>query len=76
MTRPKRILAGVGGLFILLLALLFILPLVFRDRIAQRVKTAVNENVNARVDWRDVNLTFFKHFPNLTLTLTEANDLA
>jgi AsmA-like protein len=71
MTRPKRILAGVGGLFILLLALLFILPLLFRDRIAQRVKTAVNENVNARVDWRDVGLTFFKNFPNLTLTLDD-----
>jgi hypothetical protein len=71
MTRPKRILAGVGGLFILLLALLFILPLLFRDRIAQRVKAAVNENVNARVDWRDVGLTFFKHFPNLTLTLDD-----
>jgi uncharacterized protein involved in outer membrane biogenesis len=71
MTRPKRILAGVGGVFILLLALLFILPLLFRDRIAQRVKTAVNENVNARVDWRDVGLTFFKNFPNLTLTLDD-----
>src|SRR6476660_2070445 len=71
MTRPKRILAGVGGLIILLLALLFMLPLLFRDRIAQRVKAAVNENVNARVDWRDVGLTFFKNFPNLTLTLDD-----
>jgi hypothetical protein len=71
MTRSKRILAGVGGLFVLLLALLFILPLLFRDRIAQRVKAAVNENVNARVDWRDVGLSFFRHFPNLTLTLDD-----
>ena len=37
----------------------------------QRVKTAVNENVNARVDWRDVGLSFFRDFPNLTLTLDD-----
>ncbi|HEV8456385.1 MAG TPA: hypothetical protein VGQ24_15945, partial [Gemmatimonadales bacterium] len=67
----KRVLAVVGGLFALVLVLLLVLPMLFRDRIAQRVKTAVNQNVNARVDWRDVGLSFFRHFPNLTLTLDD-----
>ena len=51
--------------------LLLVLPMLFRDRIAERVKTAVNQNLNARVDWRDVGLGFFRHFPNLTLTLDD-----
>ncbi len=71
MTRPKRLLAIAGGLIVFLLALLLVLPLLFRDRIAQRVKTEVNRSVNARVDWRDVGLGFFSNFPNLTLTLND-----
>src|SRR5882724_13522814 len=69
MKRPTRILAVTGAVIALLLLLLLALPLLFRDRIAERVKTAVNQNVNARVDWSDVGLSFFRHFPNLTLTL-------
>ena len=30
---------------------------------------AVNQNLNARVDWSDVGVSFFRHFPNLTLRL-------
>jgi AsmA-like protein len=71
MTRSKRILAGVAGVIVLLLVLLLVLPYLFRDRIAQQVKAAVNQNVNARVDWRDLGLSFFRHFPNLTLTLDD-----
>src|ERR1700675_1846498 len=69
MKRPTRVLAAVGALLVLLLTLLLVLPMLFRDQIAQRVKTAVNQNINARVDWSDVGLSFFRHFPNLTLTL-------
>jgi hypothetical protein len=69
MKRSTRILAILGALLALVLVLLLVLPFLFRDRIAERVKTAVNQNVNARVDWSDVGLSFFRHFPNLTLTL-------
>jgi AsmA-like protein len=65
----KRILVGLAVLLGLVLVLLLVLPMLFKDRIAERVKTAVNQNINARVDWSDVGLSFFRHFPNLTLTL-------
>jgi len=71
MKRSTRILAIVGTLAVLLVGLLIILPLLFRDRIAQRVKLEVNQTLDARVDWRDVGLTFFRDFPNLTLTLDD-----
>jgi AsmA-like C-terminal region/AsmA family len=71
MKRPTRILAAVGAVILLLLALLLVLPLLFRDRIAQRAKLEANRNLDARVDWRDVGLTFFRNFPNLTLTLDD-----
>src|SRR5262245_8586694 len=71
MRRPTRILAIVGALIALVLVLLLIVPFLFRDKIAARVKTAVNENLNARVDWRDVDLGFFRNFPNLTVSLDD-----
>jgi hypothetical protein len=71
MKRPTRILAIVGTLIVLLLALLVVLPLLFRDRIAQRAKVEVNRTLDARVEWRDVGLTFFRNFPNLTLRLDD-----
>ncbi|MGH7578718.1 MAG: AsmA-like C-terminal region-containing protein, partial [Gemmatimonadales bacterium] len=71
MTRRTRILALAGAPLVLLLALLVVLPLLFRDRIAERVKAEVNRTVEARVDWRDAGLTFFRDFPNLTLTLDD-----
>ncbi|MFL5519210.1 MAG: AsmA family protein, partial [Gemmatimonadales bacterium] len=71
MKRPTRILAVAGAVLALLLVLLLVLPLLFRGQIEARVKTAVNQNVNARVDWRDVGLSFLRHFPDLTLTLDD-----
>jgi hypothetical protein len=71
MKRPTRILAIVGTLIVLLLALLVVLPLLFRDRIAQRAKLEANRSLDARVEWRDVGLTFFRNFPNLTLRLDD-----
>src|SRR4051812_22942099 len=67
----KRTLAIVGGLLALILVLLLVLPMLVSGRIAERVKTAVNQNVNARVDWSHVGLSFFRHFPNPTLTLDD-----
>ena len=71
MRRRTRILAVIGGLIVLVVGLLVVLPLLFRDRIEQRVKTEVNRSVNARVEWRDAGLTFFRNFPDLTLRLND-----
>src|SRR3954470_8395864 len=67
----KRILAILGALLALLLVLLLVLPILFRDKIAARVKVAVNQNVAAKVDWSHVGVSFFRHFPNLTLRLDD-----
>src|SRR6266508_92839 len=71
MNRSTRLLAWAGALIALVLVLLLVLPLLFRDRIAARVKTEVNKSLDARVDWRDAGLTVFRNFPNLTLTLDD-----
>ncbi|MFL5546017.1 MAG: AsmA family protein, partial [Gemmatimonadales bacterium] len=67
----KRVFVIVGGLLALVLLLLLVLPLLFKNQIASKAKEAANRSVNARVDWRDAGLTFFRHFPNLTLRLDD-----
>jgi hypothetical protein len=69
MKRPAKIMAAIAALIALVLVLLIALPLLFRDRIAQRAKLEVNRNLDARVDWRDVGLSFFRSFPHLAVTL-------
>ncbi|MFL5472269.1 MAG: AsmA-like C-terminal region-containing protein [Gemmatimonadales bacterium] len=64
----KRVFVIVGGLLALVL---LVLPLLFKNQIASKAKEAANRSVNARVDWRDAGLTFFRHFPNLTLRLDD-----
>ena len=71
MTRRTRILAWAGGLLALLLVLLLVLPLLFRGTIEQRAKMAINESVNATVDWRDLGISLFRNFPNLTVSLDD-----
>jgi len=67
----KRALIIAGSLVALLLVLLLVLPMFFGDQIAARAKVAANQSVNAKVDWREAGLSFFRHFPNLTLRLDD-----
>lgn len=65
----KRIAKITGIALIVLLALAFILPFAFKSKIMGIAKTEINKNVNARVDFSDINLSFFRHFPNLAVGL-------
>jgi hypothetical protein len=71
MKLPARIMTAFAALIALVLVLLIALPLLLHDRIAERAKLEVNRNLDARVDWRDVGLSFFRSFPHLTLTLDD-----
>jgi hypothetical protein len=71
MKRSSRIAAVAATSVTVVLVLLAVLPFFFSDRIAQRVQVEVNRSVNARVSWRHADLSFFRNFPNLSLTLDD-----
>jgi hypothetical protein len=71
MKRSTRVITTIAAVVAILLVLLAVLPLAFRGQIEERVKAAVNRNVNAQVGWRSTGLTFFRNFPNLSLTLND-----
>ncbi len=69
MKRSARIAVAAATPIAILLVLLAVVPFLFRDKIAQTAQRAVNQNVDAHVAWQRVGLSFFRHFPNLSLTL-------
>lgn len=54
-----------------LLLLLFLIPIVFPGQIAQQVKDFANERLEGELSFSETNLSFFNHFPSLTLTLKD-----
>ena len=73
MTRLKKMLwtaaKGTGITITGLLLLLFVLPIVFPGTVAEQIKTWTNESIDGRLDFSKTRLSFFEHFPSLTLTL-------
>jgi AsmA protein len=60
---------GVG--LVVLLSLMFLVPVVFSDKIKEEIKKTANQKLAGEMNYSDVNISFFKHFPSLTLTLED-----
>ncbi|MHC0443870.1 hypothetical protein ACWA1F_00580 [Flavobacterium sp. 3-218] len=60
-----------GITFAVILGLLFLTPIVFEDQIKEQIKKTANERLSAELNYSDVSVSFFRHFPSLTLTLDD-----
>jgi hypothetical protein len=67
----KNILKGTAIFLLVLIIALVAFPFLFKDKIAQAVKTQINNQLNAKVNYDDVGISIFKSFPKLTLTLSD-----
>lgn len=54
-----------------LLLLMFLLPLLFPKAITQKISAWANSNINGKIAFSGTGLSFFRHFPSLTLTLND-----
>lgn len=54
-----------------ILLLMFSIPLLFPKKITHEVKSFANDKLNGELNFKEANLSFFNHFPSLTLTLTD-----
>ncbi len=66
-----RILKWIGISVTSIIALLFLLPILFPGKIAEEVKAFANKKLDGEINFKEANLSFFNHFPSLTLTLTD-----
>ena len=65
----KRILLIFSIFFVVLIGLAIVLPIIYKDQILNKTKEEINKNVLAKVDFEDIDLSLFSHFPNFTFKL-------
>ena len=56
-------------IILVLLAILIVTPILFKGKIMEIAKEQINKNVNARVEFDDLGLSFIKNFPNASISL-------
>jgi AsmA protein len=62
----------VSGITIaIILLLLFLIPLLFPGKIASEVKKIANERLDTKMEFSKSRLSFFTHFPSLTVSLDD-----
>lgn len=67
----KKILK-IFGVFVLILVIgLIAAPFLFKGTIEKLIKKTINNNVNAQVEWRDLDLTLFSSFPDATVVIKD-----
>ena len=65
----KTLLKITAVLLIIIVALLFILPLVYKSEIIRLTKIELNKSVNAQIDFADMDLSLIKSFPDFNLSI-------
>jgi len=75
MEKPKRrwrkaLRITAASIAFVLLAML-LLPVLFPGKVAAEVKHFANERLDGELNFKEAKLSFFNHFPSLTLTLTD-----
>nr|HRD09082.1 hypothetical protein [Saprospiraceae bacterium] len=71
MMKIKRVLKITGLLLAGLLLALLVAPFVFKDRILEEIKKFANESVNAKIDFRDVDVSFIRSFPEVSVSILD-----
>ncbi|MDX1760796.1 MAG: AsmA-like C-terminal region-containing protein [Christiangramia sp.] len=67
----KKALKILGFVLLTILILLFVAPFVFESQLKDLVKKTMNDNLDAQVDFEDIDLSMFRSFPKATLVIED-----
>lgn len=67
----KRILYTIGIILILFIGTAILVPILFKDKILALVKKEMNEKLNATTDFKDVDISLFRIFPRLSVSIID-----
>jgi len=67
----KKALKIVGIVILTIIILLIVAPFVFESQLKDLVKKTMNDNLNAQVDFEDIDLSMFRSFPQATLVIED-----
>jgi AsmA protein len=60
-----------GGVLAFLLLAMLLIPSIFHDTIEDKIRQLTGEYLSSEVQFKDSDISFFRHFPSLTLSLEE-----
>ena len=63
----KKLLKVLAIVIILLLAIIIILPFAFKGKISGMATKALNENLNAKVEFANIGLSLIRNFPDVSI---------
>lgn len=67
----KKALKITGFVVLTIVVLLFVAPFIFESQLKDLVRKTLNENLNAQVDFQDIDLSMFRSFPKATLVIED-----
>mgnify|MGYP000439288970 CR=1 FL=1 len=67
----KKIIKITGITLLIIMALLVAIPFAFQSQIKDAVKQLINENLNAQVEFSDLNLSLLRHFPKASVSVSD-----
>jgi uncharacterized protein involved in outer membrane biogenesis len=67
----KKTLKVFGILILVLLLLIISVPFVFKGKITKIAKEQINNNLNAKADFKKLTLSLFRSFPNVSIGLKD-----
>ncbi|HET9747456.1 MAG TPA: AsmA-like C-terminal region-containing protein [Chitinophagaceae bacterium] len=67
----RKTLKITGIVLLVLAAAAFLIPVLFKKQITELVKKEINKNLVAKVDFKSVSLSVFRHFPKISISLNE-----
>ena len=65
----KKVLKGTGIFLLVVIIALAAAPFLFKDKIKEMITKTLNENVNAKIAFTDVDLSLFKSFPQANVSI-------
>ncbi len=71
MDKLKRVFKYLGFLILGLIIALLVAPFVFKDQILEEIKKFANESVNAEIEFKDVDVSFLRSFPEVSVEIQE-----
>ena len=67
----KKAFKIIGITTLIIITLLIAIPFAFQGQIKDMVKRFINQNLNAKVEFSDVNLSFIRSFPQAHVNVTD-----
>jgi len=67
----KKFLKILAIVLVILIAAVFILPIAFKGKIIEAVQEEANNNLNAKLEFTDLNLSLIENFPNISAELED-----